>query len=64
MAEIYVPISILILRTSLEKKFEGNAVEDWNITVLAKGEAIIGLDGEKPFRFYIERFGWEYGAHF
>lgn len=43
---------------------EGNAVEDWNITVLAKGEAIIGLDGEKPFRFYIERFGWEYGAHF
>lgn len=35
---------------------EGNAVEDWDITVLAKGEAIIGLDGEKPFRFYIERF--------
>lgn len=35
---------------------EGNAVEDWDITVLAKGEAIIGLDGEKPFKFYIERF--------
>ena len=35
---------------------EGNAVEDWDITVLSKGEAIIGLDGEKPFKFYIERF--------
>lgn len=35
---------------------EGNAVEDWDITILTKGEAIIGLDGEKPFRFYIERF--------
>lgn len=35
---------------------EGSAVEDWDIIALSKGEAIIGLDGEKPFRFYIERF--------
>ncbi len=35
---------------------EGCAVEDWDIAALRKGEAIIGLDGEKPFRFPIERF--------
>lgn len=35
---------------------EGNSVEDWDISILSRGEAIIGLNGEKPFIFYMERF--------
>lgn len=35
---------------------EGYSVEDWDIVSLDKGEAIIGLVGERPFKFYIERY--------
>ena len=35
---------------------EGSVVEDWDITTLSRGEAIVGLEGQKPFKFYIERF--------
>lgn len=35
---------------------QGNCVEDWDIITLSKGEAIVGLVGEKPFKFYIERY--------
>lgn len=34
-----------------------NVVDDWDITGLDKGEAIIGLPYEKPFVFKFERFG-------
>lgn len=34
----------------------GHTVEDWDILSLRTGEAIVGLSGEKPFRFYIERY--------
>lgn len=40
----------------VEETQEGSAVEDWDITSLRRGEAIIGLPGQAPFRFYIERF--------
>jgi len=35
---------------------EGFCVEDWDIISLKKGEAIIGLAGQKPFKFYFERY--------
>ena len=35
---------------------EGSVVEDWDISTLTRGEAIIGLEGQSPFKFYIERF--------
>lgn len=34
----------------------GSAVEDWHFTDLKPGEAIVGLPGQPPFKFYIERF--------
>lgn len=39
-----------------EETREGYSVEDWDIVSLNKGEAVIGLSGEKPFKFYIERY--------
>lgn len=39
-----------------ESTREGNVVEDWDLTSLKKGEAIIGLEGQKPFKFYIDRY--------
>lgn len=35
----------------------GYAVEDWDISTLKRGEAIIGLPGQAPFKFYMERYG-------
>jgi len=35
---------------------DGFCVEDWDIISLKKGEAIIGLAGVKPFKFYFERY--------
>lgn len=40
----------------VEETRDGNVVEDWDITSLRRGEAIIGLPGQAPFKFYIERF--------
>ena len=35
---------------------EGNVVEDWNITSLEQGEAIISLPSEKPFIFKFPKY--------
>ena len=40
----------------LEELRSGSAVEDWDFTGLRPGEAIVGLPGQPPFKFYIERF--------
>lgn len=41
---------------SIEDKVLGYAVEDWDIMSLRVGEAIVGLAGEKPFKFLLERY--------
>ena len=40
----------------VEELRTGYAVEDWDINSLRRGEAIIGLPGQAPFKFYIERY--------
>jgi type IV secretory pathway TraG/TraD family ATPase VirD4 len=35
---------------------DGNVVEDWDLTNLAVGEAIVGLTSEKPFRFKFDMY--------
>jgi hypothetical protein len=42
---------------TVEEKVLGHAVEDWDIISLKVGEAIVGLAGEKPFKFQFERYG-------
>ncbi len=39
-----------------EKKI-GNTVEDWDIIGLGVGEAIVGITGEKPYRFKFDLYG-------
>ncbi len=36
---------------TVEEKHVGNSVEDWEITALERGEAIVGLPYQKPFKF-------------
>ncbi len=40
----------------VEEKREGMTVEDWQLIDLDKGDAIIGLPFEKPFKFHFELF--------
>ena len=35
---------------------DGNCVEDWDVTTLGVGEAIVGLPFSQPFRFKFERY--------
>ena len=41
---------------TVEEQNIGNSVEDWDITALNCGEAIIGLPYQKPFRFQISKY--------
>lgn len=43
-------------RGVVEEIREGNVVEDWDITNLHRGEAIIGLPGAQPFYFRFTKF--------
>lgn len=43
-------------RGVVEEIREANVVEDWDITSLGRGEAIIGLPGAEPFTFRFARF--------
>lgn len=38
----------------IEEKRNGQTVEDWDMTQLKVGEAIVGLPFEKPFKFYFD----------
>lgn len=40
----------------IETQREGWVVEDWDITRLGIGEAIIGLPGEEPFIFHFAKY--------
>lgn len=37
-----------------EKIHEANVVEDWDITRLKKGQAIIGIPEQEPFLFWFK----------
>jgi type IV secretory pathway TraG/TraD family ATPase VirD4 len=41
---------------SKEDKRDGNVVEDWDLTSLVLGEAIVGLTSQKPFRFKFDDY--------
>ncbi|MBR2861225.1 MAG: type IV secretion system DNA-binding domain-containing protein [Clostridia bacterium] len=40
----------------IESQREANVVEDWDITRLQIGEAIIGLPGQEPFKFRFKKY--------
>lgn len=40
---------------TIEEQHTGNSVEDWDITSLKLGEAIIGIPYQMPFRFHISK---------
>lgn len=42
--------------TLVEDKRQGHTVEDWDISSLRVGEAIVGLPFEKPFRFQVAEY--------
>lgn len=44
-------------RGIVEQVREANVVEDWDISNLPLGRAIIGLTGYEPFYFQFKRFG-------
>lgn len=43
--------------TLVEEKRDGNTVEDWELTSLSIGEAMVGLPFAKPFRFQFDEYG-------
>lgn len=50
-------MSSIASRGLVEQVREANVVEDWDISNLQLGEAIVGLPGYDPFRFRFKRFG-------
>lgn len=42
--------------TLVEEQRQGYTVEDWDISSLRVGEAIVGLPFEKPFRFQVAEY--------
>ena len=47
----------IVSRGIIEQIHDANVVEDWDITRLIRGDAIIGLDGSEPFIFRFNKFG-------
>ena len=45
------------MNTLVEEKRDGHTVEDWDLSTLSVGEAIIGFSYERPFRFKFDFFG-------
>ena len=52
--EAYVPL--VQSRGMVEESREAYVVEDWNISRLQTGQAIIGLPGKQPFLFQFDRY--------
>ena len=52
--EAYVPL--VQNRGMVEESREAYVVEDWNISRLQTGQAIIGLPGSQPFLFQFDRY--------
>jgi type IV secretory pathway TraG/TraD family ATPase VirD4 len=48
--------TILTSKGNSVERRDGHTVEDWDINGLLPGNAIIGMDGYPPFRFYFDLF--------
>ena len=44
-------------RGIVEQVRDANVVEDWEISNMQIGEAIIGMPGLEPFKFRFDKFG-------
>ena len=52
--ERYTPT--IATKNVIEEKREAYVVEDWDMSRLKTGEAIIGFSGENPFKFYFDLY--------
>lgn len=52
--DVYMPL--VQTRGLVEEQRDGFVVEDWDITNLEVGQAIVGLPGEEPFLFRFEEY--------
>ena len=53
-SDVYMPV--VQTKGLIEEQRDGNVVEDWDITGLSIGEAIVGLPGEEPFVFKFDEY--------
>ena len=53
-SDVYMPV--VQTKGLIEEQRDGNVVEDWDITGLQVGEAIVGLPGEEPFVFKFNEY--------
>lgn len=53
-SDVYMPV--VQTKGLMEEQRDGNVVEDWDITGLKIGEAIVGLPGEEPFTFRFDEY--------
>ena len=53
-SDVFMPV--VQTKGLVEEQRDGNVVEDWDITALNIGEAIIGLPGEEPFVFRFDEY--------
>ena len=53
-SDVYMPV--VQTKGLVEEQRDGNVVEDWDITGLKVGEAIVGLPGEEPFVFRFDEY--------
>lgn len=44
-------------KQGMEQTRDGNVIEDWDISRLMVGQAIVGLPGQSPFIFRFEKYG-------
>lgn len=53
-SDVFMPV--VQTKGLVEEQRDGNVVEDWDITGLRIGEAIVGLPGEEPFVFRFDEY--------
>lgn len=53
-SDVFMPV--VQTKGLMEEQRDGNVVEDWDITGLRVGEAIVGLPGEEPFVFRFDEY--------
>ncbi len=44
-------------KQGMEQTRDGNVIEDWDVSRLIVGQAIVGLPGQSPFVFRFDRYG-------
>lgn len=53
-SDVYMPV--IQTKGLVEEQRDGNVVEDWDITNLKIGQAIVGLPGQEPFIFRFDEY--------